>query len=353
MIRPAKYNDFKAIKEIFSMVFDEQYKNKGFDILDEIDKWQKIYPVIKVLATFQNSYKHLLDIYVYEDEEKKIAGLIQMSSRGSDQSRWHIEHLAVVPERRGKGIAKDLLEYVFDKYMNKSVNRFTIDVDIKNQNAVKLFESLGFRKYTTIHYFKIQAKKLIDFKKTELSIPSGFRPYKSSDAKCVFDLYVSCTPSSIRIVEQKELSDFQIGAIQQVSQYIKEYANKSNHLHFVVEKDNIIIASLEIIVQLKKLPHIVRLLVHSGYEDLNEQLLIYSLNLLNDYPSNNIILAASEHQKNKLETFKKLKLHQVSSDYLMVKDNFQIVNLKDMATEGRRVELNNFKPIFVEKDALR
>ena len=32
MIRPAKYTDFKAIKEIFSLVFAQEYKQKGFDV---------------------------------------------------------------------------------------------------------------------------------------------------------------------------------------------------------------------------------------------------------------------------------------------------------------------------------
>lgn len=345
-IRPAKYTDFKAIKEILSTVFDQEYKLRGFDIIDEVDKWQKLYPVIKVLAAFQNPYKHLFDIHVYEDSDKKIIGLIQTSSRSKDQSRWHIENLAVVPDKRGKGIAKELLECIFDKYMNKNVNRFTIDVDVRNLTAIKLFETLGFRKYTTIHYFKVSAKKINSFKKDTITVPEGFRPFKTSDAKGLFDLYVSSTPSYIRIVEQKEISDFQVSAIQQVSQYIKEYTKKITNLHYVIEKDNNIVASLEIIPSSKDLPHIIRLLVHSGYEDYNEQLLIYSFNKISEFSSGDAVLAASEHQKSKIETFKKMKLPIIFSDHMMLKDTFQIVNFKEKQTELKILDINPLKPVF-------
>ncbi len=345
MIRPAKYTDFKAIKEIFSLVFAQEYKQKGFDVLDEVDKWQKLYPVIKVLAAFQNTYKHLLDIHVFEDEDKKIIGLIQTSSRSRDQSRWHIENLVVLPDKRGKGVAKDLLEYIFEKYMNKNVNRFTIDVDTKNISAIKLFELLGFRKYTTIHYFNVSTKKINKLKKENITIPEGFRPFKSSDAKGLFDLYVSSTPSSIRIVEQKELEDFQISSIQQVSQYFKEYTKKSNHIHCVVEKDSHIIASLEIIEKDKDLPNIIRLLVHPGYEDLNEQLLEYAFKKISEFQSVTSVLAASDHQKNKIATFKKMKLPEIFSDFMMIKDNFQIVNFKEKPSE-LKLELSGLKPFF-------
>ncbi|MBC7474451.1 MAG: GNAT family N-acetyltransferase [Candidatus Sericytochromatia bacterium] len=351
MIRPAKYKDFAAIKNIFEVAFSDEYKQRGLDIVDRINRWQQLYPVVKLLASFHNPYQHLFNVHVYEDEtDNKIGGLIQTSARSKDQTRWHVENIAVLPDHRGKGIAKQLLNYMFDTYMNLGVNRFTLEVDISNDAAIKLYESIGFRKYTTIHYFKIPPKKLADFKKETVSIPEGFRTYKPADAQASFDLYMACTPSSIRIVDQKELSDFHENPIEQVSKYIKEYTKRCNQVHFVVEKDNMIIGSLEIVAQYRKLPHVIRLLVHPGYEHLNETLLQYAFNFLMDYPARSVLVAASEHQKAKLEVIKSMKLKTVSSDYLMVKDNLQIVTLSDTNTESTKSEKMNFKPIFNKKD---
>jgi ribosomal protein S18 acetylase RimI-like enzyme len=349
MIRPAKYNDFKAIKTIFEEAFSEEYKQRGLDIVDRINRWQQLYPVIKLLATFNNPYQHLFNVHVYE-EDNKILGLIQTSARSKDQTRWHVENIAVLPDARGKGIAKQLLTYMFDTYMNKGVNRFTLEVDVSNAGAIKLYETIGFRKYTTVHYFKIPVKKLAEFKKDTVSVPEGFRPYKPSDAQGSFDLYMAATPSSIRIVDQKSLSDFQETPIEQVSKYIKEFTKRSNQVHYVVEKDNQIIASLEIVAQYRKLPHVVRLLVHPGYEDLNERLLVFTLNFLTGYPPRSILIAASEHQKAKIKAINELKLKPVSSDYLMVKDNLQIVRLTETNGEAIKIDNKNFKPIFSKKD---
>jgi len=345
MIRPAKYNDFPIIKTIFQEAFSNEYGQRGLDIVQRINRWQQLYPVVKLLATFNNPYQHLFNVHVYDDdEEKRIVGLIQTSARSKDQTRWHIENIAVLPDQRGKGIAKQLLNYIFDTYINKGVNRFTLEVDVNNAPAIKLYESIGFRKYTTVHYYKVMPKKIADFRKDQVVVPPGFRNYKASDAKQSLDLYMSCTPSSIRIVDQKNLTDFSETPIEQVSKYMKEFTKRCNQVQYVVEKDNHIIASLEIIAQYKMLPHVVRLLVHPGHEELNETLLLYSLNFLADYPPRTVLIAASEHQKAKIKAINELKLKHVSSDFLMVKDNFQLVKLPEANGE------NAFKPIFTKKD---
>jgi GNAT superfamily N-acetyltransferase len=349
MIRPAKYSDFEVIKNIFEVAFSEEYRQRGLNIVDRINRWQQLYPVVKLLASFNNPYQHLFNVHVFEDEnEKKIVGLIQISARSKDQTRWHLENIAVLPDQRGKGIAKQLLNYFFDTYSQKGANRFTLEVDINNASAIKLYESIGFRIYTTIHYFKIPPKKLSDYRPEKVNLPEGFRSYKASDTQMLFDLYTSSTPSSIRIVDQKTIADFHETPIEQVSKYIKEYTKRCNQMHFVIEKDNCLIASLEIIAQHRKLPHVIRLLVHPGYEDLNESLLLYSFILLSDYPERSVLIAASEHQKAKLNLIKSLKLKPVSSDYLMVKDSLQIVKLPE--TTGEIIKDKKFKPIFSNKD---
>lgn len=350
MIRKAKYKDFKDIQKIFEEGFTDEYKQRDIDIVQRIKKWQQIYPIIKLLATFNNPYQYLFNVHVYEDdEEKKVVGFIQTSARSKDCTRWHIENIAVLPNQRGKGIAKKLINYIFDEYINKGVNRFTLEVDINNTPAIKLYESLGFRKYTTIHYYKLLAKNLPEFKTDIISIPKGFRKYKDSDAEKCLELYTSSTPSSIRIVDQKTLKDFQNNTIEKVSKCLKEITRKSCDLSFVVEKDDKIIASLEIVAQYRQLPHVIRLLVHPGYEDLNEQLLLYSFNILNKYPQRTVLIAASEHQKGKINTLEKLKLKKISSDYLMVKDNFQLVKLSDTTSDVVK-DNGNLKPIFLNKE---
>ncbi len=351
MIRPAKYSDFKAIKTIFAEAFSEEYKQRGLDIVERINRWQQLYPVIKLLATFNNPYQHLFNVHVYEDEEeKRVVGLIQTSARSKDQTRWHVENIAVLPDQRGKGIAKQLLNYMFDNYMNHGVNRFTLEVDVNNASAIKLYESIGFRKYTTVHYYKLLAKKIGEYKKDTVAVPPGFRPYKPADAKSSFELYMASTPSSIRIVDQKNLPDFHETPIEQVSKYIKEYTKKCNQVHYVVEKDNQVIASLEIAAQYRKLPHVIRLLVHPGYEEINEQLLVFAFNFLADYPQRSVLVAASDHQKAKIKALNDLNLKLISSDFLMVKDNFQIVKLPEVSNESIKMEKKNFKPIFSKKD---
>jgi len=348
MIRLSKYSDFEDLKKIFAVCFTDEYQPRGINIVKKIERWQKLYPVIKFLATFNNPYQYVFNVHVYQDDnDGKIAGLMQTSARSKDQTRWHVDNIAVLPEYRGKGIAKKLLNYMFDTYTAKGANRFTLEVDVKNDNALKLYESIGFRKYTTIHYYKLPSKRINEFKLEKLSIPDGFREYKPFDLKAHFDLYKACTPSFVRIVEQKTIKDFEKNPLEQVSDYIKEVLKKSSHHHFVVEKNNTLIASLEIVAQYRKIPHVLRLLVHTGYEDLNETLLNYAFNFLNNYPQRSVLVAGTDYQKAKLDVLKNFKLNLIASDFLMVKDNFQIVKLHE-TSESMQLD-KKLKPIFFDK----
>jgi len=53
-------------------------------------------------------------------------------------------NVAVEPSERRRGIAQNLLERLFELTANDSRRGYTLEVRVSNENAIRLYERLGF-----------------------------------------------------------------------------------------------------------------------------------------------------------------------------------------------------------------
>jgi [ribosomal protein S18]-alanine N-acetyltransferase len=57
---------------------------------------------------------------------------------------WHVMNVAVAPEHRRRGIARTLLEHLFEATSADGRRGYTLEVRVSNEGAIKLYEALGF-----------------------------------------------------------------------------------------------------------------------------------------------------------------------------------------------------------------
>lgn len=62
-----------------------------------------------------------------------------------DSNSYYISHLAVVKDYQHQGIGTKLLENSFKKVAKRKLTSCSLDVSIENKNALKLYESMGFK----------------------------------------------------------------------------------------------------------------------------------------------------------------------------------------------------------------
>ena len=74
-------------------------------------------------------------------DEGGLAGYL-VCSRYADV--WHLMNIAVMPERRRQGVARRLLERLFDEAGPDA--RYTLEVRTSNHAAIAMYEQLGFRR---------------------------------------------------------------------------------------------------------------------------------------------------------------------------------------------------------------
>ena len=75
------------------------------------------------------------------EEDSKIVGVIMA---GNDGRRGYIYHTAVLPEFRGKHVAKTLVENAMAALEKEGITKVALVVFEKNQNGNGFWEKIGF-----------------------------------------------------------------------------------------------------------------------------------------------------------------------------------------------------------------
>lgn len=331
--RQARKRDFEGIKQIFELAFTEEYQRREVDIVRKIEKIESIYPLVRLLSLFPNPYQHVFTVHVAEVEDR-IAAMAQMSPRNDQQTRWHVDNIAVHPDFRGKGLAQQLLNDVFAYYSERGALRFTLEVDVENAPAIRLYEKLGFRRFSTLYYHKMSPKQLGKYRDLEsVTVHPGLRERRPSDTEAVWELYQQSIPPYIRVVEDRSPEDFAISPVQQGTEWLKKSLKRSQAIHWVVEDSHrqCLAAAVDIYAQLRELPHVIQLTIHPAYGDMAEPLLKFALNQLAQVSINPVLIGSYEIHRAKQDAIKALGFKKLTADFLMVRDNMDRLVLPNPA----------------------
>jgi len=89
-----------------------------------------------------------------------IASLILLFRKNSQQIRLY--SLAVSPQMRGKGIAKEMISYSENKAKEMGLNKLSLEVNENNHSAIQLYQSAGFQFFQTKKdYYKDGSSALV------------------------------------------------------------------------------------------------------------------------------------------------------------------------------------------------
>ena len=114
------------------------------------------------ICVFKNETKKFHNYIVAEDKEK-IIGIVTWVMHGLPKHQLcELDRIAVLPEYRGKGVAKELFKGLardanaFYKKNKSRLRKLYLLTHADNARAQKFYEKLGFRHETTLkqHYYK-------------------------------------------------------------------------------------------------------------------------------------------------------------------------------------------------------
>jgi [ribosomal protein S18]-alanine N-acetyltransferase len=102
---------------------------------------QRAYPTPWSRSMFASELAKPTSICLGAFEGADLLGYV-VNSRYVDA--WHVMNVAVDPDRRRRGIATTLLERLFELTRDDERRGYTLEVRISNEDAIRLYEKLGF-----------------------------------------------------------------------------------------------------------------------------------------------------------------------------------------------------------------
>lgn len=115
------------------------------DIIRMIKSWRRLWPLLRVLQLFSPALRDLFRGFIWE-EAGEIAGVVLCQRQGTTNS-WGVGIVGVLPEYRGRGIARRLMTRSLDDLRERGADKAVLGVIDQNVPAYSLYTSLGFEHY--------------------------------------------------------------------------------------------------------------------------------------------------------------------------------------------------------------
>ena len=115
----------------------------NIDDKDIIEKVEKIFPTFFSKSSIFDDFKqNAFTKYFIFMEKNNIIGIVNYYDL---YERFELSYIEVVEECRNNKIGSLLIEYLINKGIEKGINNITLEVNVNNQYAIKLYEKYGFK----------------------------------------------------------------------------------------------------------------------------------------------------------------------------------------------------------------
>lgn len=168
MIRTATEKDQQFVLPLIKIVFDEMqlpiFKEIGDQNLKELigkgfltDNYRYSFRRTLVATNKDDQPVGIAVGYPEADEDEIDQDLVQFfpefdiptetklfTDKEAKPNEWYLDTLAVSPDYQGQGIGSSLLTAIFDQLKDQNYQVVSLNVDLENPNAEKLYKKMGF-----------------------------------------------------------------------------------------------------------------------------------------------------------------------------------------------------------------
>ena len=112
------------------------------DAIERIERESYPTPWSRSMFASELAKASSLSLGAFDSESGALLGYL-IISRYVDA--WHVMNVAVAPTHRRRGIARVLLDQLFEVTASDERRGYTLEVRVSNEGAIKLYETLGFK----------------------------------------------------------------------------------------------------------------------------------------------------------------------------------------------------------------
>ena len=124
------------------MIEFRKLKLRDLNAIEEIERTSYPTPWSRSMFAGELAKPSSICLGAVEAENDELVGYL-IISRYVDA--WHVMNIAVAPEYRRRGIARSLMERLFEVTARDARRGYTLEVRVSNEAAIRLYEELGFK----------------------------------------------------------------------------------------------------------------------------------------------------------------------------------------------------------------
>lgn len=203
---------------------------------DSLAGLRRLWPLLRVLQIAYPPLRDVMHGFVWEEDGQPV-GVINVARRGASDI-WMIGNVAVLPEYRRRGIARQLVAAALDLARARGAARVLLDVVEGNVPAFALYESMGFVHYTgsvELDYLPEDGRRPPD-----ILLPDGYTlgPLDRFDWQARLTLARRITPGMVKGFEPVDPRNFRVPGWLRAFTALFERLSGQHTLLFVLRKLN-------------------------------------------------------------------------------------------------------------------
>lgn len=255
-------------------------------------------------------------------EDKQVLGVIVLHHLGKSRGCWQIDKLVVHPEHRGRGIAQELLRYVFAQFGSQGASFFMAEVPVLNEAALTLFANCGFCRSARVTFYKLNSACV----QGEQPTPEGFRLALPHFQQALFQLHSEVLPPALRQSLLLSPEDFKVKPpVPFTSVEKNRHKLMRDRLWYWVsyESERKVVTSAARVTARPSSGYLLEYFVNPGWKHLTEDLVRYSVDrLLADAPSLPISAKIYDYQSGLHEALTSNGFERCGESFLLCREHW-------------------------------
>lgn len=268
---------------------------------------------------------HLAPSMYVAREDGQILGIISLQHTSKSKTCWQVEKLVVHPEHRGRGIAQELLRYVFAQFGSQGVMHFLAEVPALNDAALTLFANCGFCRSSRITYYRFNMANADNYLGTE--IPEGFKIALPHVKAALYQLHCEVLPPALRQVLLLAPDDFSVKEMVSFTsvEKTKQKLMRRRVWYWVAEDtERMVLTAAVRITAEPQTGYKLEFAIHPAWKHLEEDIIRFTLaKILNEAPRAPIWAKVYDFQGDMHELMQNCGFERTGEAFLLLREHWQ------------------------------
>lgn len=334
-IGPLLTSDYKQAAALLKLqeevvVQEAEELNEGEVALRSLAFWQHWVPCQLHMAP---------SMYVAR-EDGRVLGVISLHHTSKSRGSWQVDKLVVHPEHRGRGIAQELLRYVFAQFGSQGVMHFLAEVPALNDAALTLFANCGFCRSSRVTFYKYNPQHEHEREK----LTEGFRIALPHNKTSLYQLHSEVLPPALRQVLLLSADDFEVKDVVPFTsvERSKQKLMRTRVWYWISEDtERMVFTASTRVTADPSFGYKLEFAVHPGWKDIAEDLLRFTMTkLLSEVPRAQIWAKVYDFQGELIELMPSFGFERTGEAFVLLREHWQ------RSRHPRRAQIPHLNPVI-------